>query len=88
MAYAGEESTDVRIDDWSLRLEGDRYLAQINSRELALDLAFEAREPPLLQGHGGFSRKGPRPGQASYYYSRPQLAVSGTLRAGGACVRR
>lgn len=84
MAYAGEDSTNVRIDDWSLRLEGERYLAQINSRELALDLAFAAREPPLLQGRAGFSRKGPRPGQASYYYSRPQLAVSGTLRAGGA----
>jgi predicted secreted hydrolase len=83
MAYAREESTDLRIDDWSLRLEGGRYLAQISSRELALELAFEARQPLLLQGHGGFSRKGPRPGQASYYYSRPQLAVSGTLRAGG-----
>jgi predicted secreted hydrolase len=83
MAHAREENTDVRIDDWSLRLEGNRYLAQIGSREFALELAFEARQPLLPQGHGGFSRKGPRPGQASYYYSRPQLAVSGTLRAGG-----
>jgi predicted secreted hydrolase len=84
LAYAREDTTDVRIDDWSLRLQGGRYLAQIRSREFAIELAFEAREPPLLQGHAGFSRKGPRPGQASYYYSRPQLLVSGKLQAGGA----
>ncbi len=82
LVYAREDNTDVRIDDWSLRLEGDRYLAQIDSRELALDLAFEVRQPLLPQGHAGFSRKGPRPGQASYYYSRPQLHVTGVVRAG------
>ena len=82
LAYARQDSTDVRIDDWSLRLDGHHYVAQIDARDLALDLVFEVREPPLLQGHAGFSRKGPRPGQASYYYSLPQLSVSGTLRAG------
>jgi predicted secreted hydrolase len=38
----------------------------------------------LLQGVGGYSRKGARPAQASYYYSLPQLATRGTIaRAGG-----
>jgi predicted secreted hydrolase len=87
LAYANEGNTDVRIDDWSLRLDERRYLAQIDSRELSLDLAFEARAPVLLQGHAGFSRKGPRPGQASYYYSRPQLRVTGMVRAGGDTLR-
>jgi predicted secreted hydrolase len=32
----------------------------------------------VLQGNQGFSRKGNRPEEASYYYSRPQLAVGGT----------
>ena len=32
------------------------------------------------------SRKGPNPVQASYYYSQPHLAVSGTLAAGGTSV--
>ncbi len=86
IAYAGEQSTDVRIDDWSLRLDGGRYLAQISTREFALELAFETREPLLLQGHAGFSRKGPRPGQASYYYSRPQLVVSGIIRTDSAAL--
>jgi predicted secreted hydrolase len=34
---------------------------------------------PVLQGTQGFSRKGPRPVEASYYYSRPHLKVQGRL---------
>ena len=37
----------------------------------------------LLQGEAGFSRKGPEPVQASYYYSKPQLAVLGRLTLQG-----
>src|SRR4029077_7121884 len=33
----------------------------------------------LLEGERGFSRKGPGAGQASYYYSQPHLAVSGSV---------
>ncbi|RYF79457.1 MAG: carotenoid 1,2-hydratase, partial [Comamonadaceae bacterium] len=36
-------------------------------------------QPVLLQGQAGLSQKGPQPTQASYYYSEPQLAVSGTV---------
>jgi predicted secreted hydrolase len=36
---------------------------------------------PLLQGERGYSRKGPGPEQASYYYSRPQLSVMGRVRS-------
>jgi predicted secreted hydrolase len=35
--------------------------------------------PVLRQGEAGYSRKGSRPAQASYYYSRPHLAVQGEL---------
>jgi predicted secreted hydrolase len=38
----------------------------------------------MLEGDRGFSRKGPRDSEASYYYSEPQLRVSGRVRAGGA----
>ena len=37
----------------------------------------------LLQGERGFSRKGPDPAQASYYYSLPHLAVTGSVVIGG-----
>jgi predicted secreted hydrolase len=82
LAQASVDTTDVAIGDWSLRLAGDRYVARIAARDFSLDLAFAARLPLMLQGEGGVSRKGPDDAQASFYYSRPQLAASGTLTIG------
>ena len=48
-----------------------------------LDLRMRQTQPVLLQGEAGFSRKGPEPAQASYYYSKPQLARAGTPHAPG-----
>jgi predicted secreted hydrolase len=76
----------VWIDDWSFAQEDDgRLRAQIAGRDLAFDLAFAPSGPPVLQGENGFSRKGRRAEEASYYYSRPQLAVAG--KANGEDVR-
>jgi predicted secreted hydrolase len=86
LAGADDQSTHVWIDDWSLSLLGDAYAARIAAREFTLDLRFTPTQSLLLQGDGGYSRKGPEAVQASYYYSRPQLAVSGTVAAGGASV--
>ena len=36
----------------------------------------------MLHGEAGFSRKGPAPGSASYYYTLPHLAVTGSVVAG------
>ncbi len=79
LAGADASTTRVWLGDWSLSLEGDTYFARIAAREFALDLGFRATQPILLQGDGGYSRKGPLPVQASYYYSRPQLDVSGRI---------
>jgi predicted secreted hydrolase len=82
LAEAAENTTDVRIDDWSLRLNGDRYAARIAARDFQLALYFLPKQPPLLQGVAGYSRKGASALQASYYYSQPQLAVSGEVTVG------
>src|SRR5436190_646412 len=74
--------TDVRIDDWSLVQDGDRYAARIRARTFSLEVTFDARTPILLQGDAGVSRKGPDVDDASFYYSRPQLAVSGSVSVG------
>lgn len=89
LAEAAEATTDVRIDDWSLVLEGDRYRAHLASHEFGLDLELAASQPVLLQGKGGVSRKGPTPAHASYYYSRPHLTVTGqvSLSSGRSAVR-
>ncbi len=86
LARASEATTDVHIGDWSLTLAGTRYRARITAREFRLDLEFEGDEPPLPQGDRGYSRKGPRPEQASFYYSRPQLRVTGSVAGNGPAV--
>jgi predicted secreted hydrolase len=84
LAGAEQGMTRIWVDDWRLELEGERYRAHIAAREFTLQLEFAASQAPLAQGEAGFSRKGPRPEEASYYYSRPQLAARGTVERGGA----
>lgn len=78
LAHAETGRTGVWIDDWSLALEGTRYQARIAAREFDFDFTFLASQL-VLQGEAGFSRKGHRPEEASYYYSRPHLDVLGRL---------
>lgn len=80
LAEASGVDTAVNIDNWSLIRGADGvYRVRIPAREFTLVLDLRPTQPPLLQGGGGFSRKGPGPGQASHYYSQPQLAVSGSV---------
>jgi len=83
LADAREETTDVWIGDWSLKLIDDRYVARIAARDFEFDLRFSPRQPVLPQGEQGFSRKGEALANASYYYSQPQLAVSGNVAIEG-----
>lgn len=83
IAEAKIGDTDVRIKDWRLvRLADGRFSAKIKARGFTLNLVFKPTRQPLLQGLGGFSQKGPNPKSASYYYSLPQLAVTGTITRG------
>lgn len=84
LAQASANDTDVRIDDWTLRRNASgQYQTQIKAREFTLQLNLQPTQALLLQGDRGFSRKGEKIAQASYYYSQPQLAVSGTLERAG-----
>jgi predicted secreted hydrolase len=81
IAEAAQGDARVRIEDWSLTRNEERYAASVASREFAFELEFRPTQPVLLQGERGFSRKGPRALDASYYYSMPQLAVAGQITA-------
>jgi predicted secreted hydrolase len=84
LAGAEPGRTRVWMDDWSLQQEENSYRARIPAQEFSLEIEAVATQPPLLQGEDGFSRKGPAPESASYYYSIPHLKVSGTVARGGA----
>jgi len=86
LAGADEGRTRVWVDRWHFGQEERGYRAVIPAAGFELRLDFEAVDSPLLQGELGFSRKGPRPHEASYYYSRPQLSVSGRVDERGRAV--
>ena len=75
--------TDVWIGDWRFEQHDDRYQATVSSQDFAYDLNLVPDAPPLLNGIDGFSAKAPDPRHASYYYSRPQLAVDGNVTMDG-----
>ncbi len=55
---------------WKLEAAEDNF---------GLSLVAEPLKEIVLQGDRGLSRKGPQPGNASYYYSITRIAVRGTL---------
>ena len=75
-----------RLETW---LKGSRLTFNQASGELdltattpgfSLELTIKPGYPPILNGDQGLSAKGPRPGQASQYYSWPQLESRGRLK--------
>jgi len=83
VAVAAQGDARVRLRDWSLEHRSDAWHARLPSSDFALDLQFTPSQPILLQGREGLSRKGPRPEQASYYYSLPQLEARGAVTLRG-----
>jgi predicted secreted hydrolase len=84
LAWAKAGDTDVKLEDWTMRRGADgRYTVSVRGAELAFDLALAPTQPVLLQGEAGYSRKGPLPAHASYYYSEPQLKVEGKITRNG-----
>ena len=80
LAQAAVGDTDVLIRDWRLQREpSGAYRATIRAQDFALQLDAVPAQAVLLQGHEGYSRKGPLQEHASYYYSVPQLRVSGNI---------
>jgi predicted secreted hydrolase len=84
LVFAREGNTDVKLDDWRLlRAANGSYHALVKARDFALDLALTPTQKVMPQGENGYSRKGPQAQQASYYYSEPQLQVTGSIIRNG-----
>ena len=85
LAGAQAEPFRVWLEDWVAEGEGRAALPmrlRAAEGEAAIDLALESAKPVVLQGERGLSRKGPEPGNASYYYSLTRMPVRGTVRLG------
>lgn len=81
---ASQDDAAVNLLDWQLTRSTDGVFAsKVAGKDFELDLQMKPSQGPMLNGDNGYSRKGPKPSQASYYYSVPQLEVSGSVVSGG-----
>ncbi len=73
--------TKKDLEDWTMRgLNGtDNLKASMDDGSFAIDLKLNDVKGIALHGGGQFSYG---PGGSSYYYSRPRMSVSGTLKVG------
>jgi len=83
LAGFAEGRTAAWIGDWRFVQDEGRYHARVRADGFAYDLTLTSPEPPMVNGEGGFSAKAADARHASYYYSRPQLAVHGTVMRDG-----
>ena len=88
LAYARTGNLDVKLDDWHMVRGADgRYTVQVRSSQMTFDLVLAPSQPVLLQGVGGYSQKGRAAQHASYYYSEPQLHVTGKVARANAAAQ-
>jgi predicted secreted hydrolase len=72
------------LDDWSVQQTGERAYHLVAAQSgMAVDLALDDLKGPVLEGDRGYSRKGPEPGNASYYFSQTRLETKGTVTVNG-----
>ncbi|MEJ2513728.1 MAG: lipocalin-like domain-containing protein [Gammaproteobacteria bacterium] len=87
LGLAGARAAPFRawIGDWEARQEGDEFFPLALSADGAgfgIDLQVSPLKPMVFQGDGGYSAKGPEPGNASLYYAFTRLAAEGVVRLG------
>jgi predicted secreted hydrolase len=86
LAGAQSEPFGVWLEDWGVRAEPRRpdvWRLTASTNDVALALALTPAKPIVLEGNRGLSRKSAEAGNASYYYSRPRLASTGTITLSG-----
>ena len=85
LAGATVEPLRVSLEDWTLSSAdgGATWKLDATADDFRLDLTLRADRPVVLQGDGGLSQKSTEPGNASYYYSVPRLATTGTVTVDG-----
>lgn len=85
LAGAGGTPLTVWLEEWVLRQTNARpwgVTLSAAEEEMGIELQLSSSKPEVLNGEDGLSRKSATPGNASYYYSIPRLATSGTIRVG------
>lgn len=85
-SQGGENGVRVWMGKWEMLRTEKGFALNAESNGIALQLELDETMAPVCHGRPGeegLSRKGPQPGQASYYYSIPQLKTRGTITLNG-----
>ena len=78
----GSNGFDAWIDDWRWQSASDTLFPstlEFNVGEHKVSLELNSKDDWVLNGDAGFSQKSAQ-GQASYYYSQPNISVKGTVK--------
>ena len=78
----GSNGFDAWIDDWRWQSASDTLFPStldFNVGEHKVSLELNSKDDWVLNGDAGFSQKSAQ-GQASYYYSQPNITVKGTVK--------
>ena len=88
LGLAGAQAQPFRVwvENWSAEgVGGDAIPLRLRAAEgdVAIDLTLSAATPVVLHGDRGLDKKGPEPGNASYYYSLTRMPAAGRVTVGG-----
>lgn len=68
------------VEDWTIEMPSpDHFELRAAAEGASLKLSMESLKAPVLQGQDGYSRKGDRPEESSYYYSLTRLRTRGEI---------
>ncbi len=80
---AGADAERWWLRDWQVLATNSGWRLEADAGDVAVELEMERLKPFVLQGEGGYSQKGPEPGNASRYYSATRLTADGRIRLDG-----
>jgi predicted secreted hydrolase len=81
------KGTDARQTSTGFQTDGAAWQLQADEPGYALSLTARPLMAPVPNGERGLSRKSGEPGNATYYYSIPRIAVQGTIVRDGRPLR-
>jgi predicted secreted hydrolase len=85
LGLAGAQADPFRV--WVGNWQIGRNTVQAAGPDYTLSLTAQPLMPSVPNGESGLSRKSGEPGNATYYYSIPRVAVRGTIVADGRPLR-
>lgn len=80
LASSSLKGMEVHVLNWSAKMMGD--VISLNARHQGMEIRLELSptKPAVLHGWKGLSKKGPKEGQSSFYYSFTALKTKGSLK--------